>query len=131
MTRLSSTSAARKPQIQESLLLEALELLEDTDRRAIAAHPPGGPYEGLAGAMGISLEAAGPRYAAAVNRLQERLVWVGARERLGVSPPERWALGRARFFGTSAQETARQLRLPVEAVERWIQRAALPFRLEE
>jgi hypothetical protein len=108
---------ARKPEVQEALLVEALELLDEADRRVIAARLPGGPYEAVVEAVGIHLEAAGPPYAAAVDRLGQRLVWVVARERSGTSPPERKVLGQAKSCGSSAQEIAQRLRLPVSPLD--------------
>jgi DNA-directed RNA polymerase specialized sigma24 family protein len=127
---LEHLAQERKPKIQAALLVEALALLDEADRRVLAARLPGGPYEAVAEAMGISIEAAGPRYASAVDRLCDRLTWVAIRERRGMSPPERRALGQVQFFGRSAQEIARRLRLPEEAVERWIRRAHSPSLLE-
>lgn len=118
------------PKLQLALLTEALELLDEFDRRVIELRLAGDPYDSVAKVLAINPVTAGPRYSLAVDRLVVRLSWVAALERRGISPPERAALGQVRFFGRTAQEVARRLRLNQEAVERWIQLADLSRRPE-
>ena len=75
----------------------------------------GNPYERIAQAI-EALRAAGRAYALAVGRLGERLAFVSALERRGISPPDRQVLGHVRFF-REAQDVASRLRLNQEAVD--------------
>jgi DNA-directed RNA polymerase specialized sigma24 family protein len=111
--------------LQVALLGEALALLDDDDRFVIALRLDGTPYERIAQAIGGAPDTAGARFALAVGRLGERMAFVSALERRGISPPERQVLGQVRFFGRSAQDVARRLRLNPEAVERWVRLSGL------
>lgn len=110
------SSAAR----QHKLLAEALELLEQSDRRVIEQRLSGTSYESIARELRIPPDAAGARYALAIQRLGERLAWVDEVEGRGVALPERAVLGQFRFFERSTQEIALRLGLLEDVVEHWI-----------
>lgn len=109
--------------LQQNLLGEALALIDELDRRTIGLRLAGKSYDEIARALPLrDADAARSRFASAVERLAIRLQWIADRERWGVPPSERTALGRFHFFGWDAQVIAGRLRLPLEVVERWIRR---------
>jgi hypothetical protein len=120
VTRLET---GRSPADQLDLILESLELLDESDARVIRDRL-GGKRENSARADGAigSLEAC---YGLAVIRLSERLDWVAGQQSRGVSPPQRRALGLIKFQCLAAQVVADRLRLPIEAVEYWVREGAV------
>jgi hypothetical protein len=116
-------ASSNKPGRLSALLNEAVSLLEAADRRVIAARLAGEGQPPLADRIEGVVDEVGPPYASVVDRLVERLAWVATQEARGVSPPERKVLAQARFFGRSAQEIARLLRLPEEVVTNWLREA--------
>ena len=112
--------SGRNPQLQLALILESLELLDETDARMILARLAGGSGETASPSPATGPRDLTPHYGLAVFRFSQRLAWVSARESLGVSPTQRRALGLVRFQGLSAQVVADRLRLPREVVEYWV-----------
>ncbi len=106
------------------MLNEALELLEDEDQRIIGLRLSEPDEAVVARRLELTIEEARKRYEAAVDRFQERLAWVLARECRGISPPERKLTGYLKFLaGEKAQEKVKELRLPQEVINLWMSQA--------
>jgi hypothetical protein len=111
--------------LQLTLILESLELLNLTDAQVIRARLAGRVGKTASQHSVIDPHDLDIQYGLAVIRFSTRLVWVAGQESLGASPSQRRALGLVKFQMLTAQVVADRLGLPLEVVKYWVREGDL------